>query len=69
MNEPDDYKEPEWLLPFDYMGVGDSFFVPTLRPANMIYVIQTRAREAEIRVKAFTSSKDGHMGVRVWRTR
>jgi hypothetical protein len=62
-------KEPEWLFPFEFMQIGDSFFVPTLNPAEMIYVIDTRAKAAKIKVKAYTSSKDGHLGVRVWRTR
>lgn len=61
------YDEPEWLLPFDYMKVGDSFFVPTLKPAQLLYVIDTRAKAAGIKVRIFTSSKDGCLGLRVWR--
>lgn len=61
--------EPEWLLPFEAMRVGDSFFIPTLKPAELIYIIDTRAKVAGVRVKSFTSTKDGHIGVRVWRTR
>lgn len=68
MNLPD-YAEPEWLLPFEYMKVGDSFFIPTLQPAQMLYVIDTRAKTAGVRVRCFPSSKDGCMGVRVWRTK
>jgi hypothetical protein len=59
--------EPVWLLPFTYMGVGQSFFIPTLRPSNMIYVIDTRAKEDGIRIKAYVTMKDGFLGVRVWR--
>ncbi len=62
-------KEPEWLFPFEFMKVGDSFFVPTLKPAEMHYVIDSRSKAAGIRVKSYTSSKDGHLGVRVWRVR
>lgn len=61
--------EPEWWLPFDAMNVGDSFFVPTLKPAEMIYIVDTRAKVAKVRVKAYASSKDGLLGVRVWRVR
>lgn len=61
--------EPEWLLPFDAMSVGDSFFIPTLQPAQMIYVIDTRAKVAGVKVKTFATAKDGLLGVRVWRVR
>jgi hypothetical protein len=61
--------EPEWLLPFETMKVGDSFFIPTLKPAELIYIVDTRAKVAGVRVKSFTTTKDGHIGVRVWRTR
>lgn len=61
--------EPEWLLPFESMKVGDSFFIPTLKPAELIYIVDTRAKVAGVRVKSFTTTKDGHIGVRVWRTR
>ena len=60
-------QEPEWIFPFDGMDIGDSFFVPTVRPAEMIYKIDTCAKLAKVRVKIYASSKDGHLGVRVWR--
>jgi len=59
--------EPVWIFPFEGMDVGDSFFVPTLQTANMIYVIDCRAKAAKIRIKAFATIKDGCLGVRVWR--
>jgi hypothetical protein len=59
--------EPEWIFPFDGMNVGDSFFIPTLRPAEMIFVVDNRAKAARVKVKAFPSSKDGRLGIRVWR--
>lgn len=61
--------EPEWILPFEGMNVGDSFFIPTLKPSELIYVIDTRAKVAGVKVKAYASSKDGCLGVRVWRVR
>jgi ethanolamine utilization microcompartment shell protein EutL len=61
--------EPVWLFPFEGMAVGESFFIPTLQPAQMIYVVDTRAKAAKVRVKALTSQKDGCLGVRVWRIR
>jgi hypothetical protein len=60
-------QEPEWVFPLDSMEVGDSFFVPTVKPAEMLYKIDTCAKVAKVRVKAFASSKEGHLGVRVWR--
>ena len=64
-----EFEEPEWLFPFDVMKVGDSFFIPTLEPAQLIYVIDTRAKAAKVKVRAYATTKDGHLGVRVWRTR
>ena len=60
-------EEPEWAFPFEFMKPGDSFFVPTLKPAEMIYTVDTRAKAAKVKVKAYTSLKDGNLGVRVWR--
>lgn len=59
--------EPEWIFPFDSMDVGDSFFIPTLRPAELIFVVENRAKVAGLKVKAYPSSKDDTLGVRVWR--
>ena len=61
--------EPEYLLPFEQMRVGDSFFLPTLKPAEMTYVVDTRAKVAKIKVKSYPATKDGYMGIRVWRVR
>jgi len=62
-------QEPEWVFPFEAMAVGDSFFVPTLRPSPIIYAIENGAKRAEVRIKAFVTSKDRHLGVRAWRIR
>jgi len=59
--------DPIWLFPFEGMSVGDSFFVPSVKPSHLIYIIDTRAKAADIRIKAYTSVKDGCLGVRVWR--
>jgi len=60
-------EEPEWIFPYDYMPVGESFFIPTLRPAQMIYAADNAAKKSRIRVKIYTTEKEGHLGVRVWR--
>lgn len=65
---PPQILEPEWLFPFEGMAVGDSFFIPTLRPAELIYSIDCGSKRAGIRVKAYSAHKDGQLGVRVWRT-
>jgi len=67
--DPRQLIEPEYLLPFEQMRVGDSFFLPTLRPAEMVYVMDTRAKVAGVRVKSYPATKDGLIGIRVWRTR
>ena len=62
-----DIEEVEWLFPFDYMSRGESFFIPTVRPAMMLYVIDTAAKKAGVRVKCHTTVHEGCLGVRVWR--
>jgi hypothetical protein len=59
--------EPEWIFPFENMEVGDSFFVPTLKPSPMIYAIEMGAKRCQVRVKAFVTVKDECLGVRAWR--
>lgn len=60
-------QEPEWLLPFDHMDVGDSFFIPTLTPEQMLYTIDTRAKQSKVKVSVYKTTSDGLLGVRVWR--
>ena len=61
--------EPEWVFPFESMEVGDSFFIPTLRFAEMIYAIDCGSKRAGVKVKSYVTTKDGHIGVRTWRVR
>jgi hypothetical protein len=51
------------------MEVGDSFFVPTLKTSSILYAIECGAKRAEIKVKAFVTTKEGHLGVRAWRVK
>ena len=60
-------EEPEFLFPFECVASGDSFFIPTLKPASMVYTVNKQANLAEIRIRAFATTKDGLLGVRVWR--
>lgn len=59
--------EPVWLFPFDSLSGGDSFFIPTLQPNDMVSVILSRARAAGVRVKALPTAHRDVLGVRVWR--
>ena len=61
--------EPEWIFPFEVMEVGESFFIPTLRFAEMIYAIDSGSKRAGIKVKSYITAKDKHIGVRTWRVR
>ena len=65
--EAPEWKEPEWLFPFASMSVGDSFFIPTMRPAHMIHIITDAARKSLVRVEAFPRHENGVLGVRTWR--
>jgi len=49
------------------MDVGDSFFIPTMKSAEIIYSATEAAKAYGIRTKAYTMMKDGIMGVRIWR--
>ena len=59
------HSEPEWLFPLDGMEVGDSFFIPTLKSAEIIYSATESAKKHNLRVKAYSAIKDGIMGVHV----
>jgi hypothetical protein len=59
--------EPEWLFPYEYMLVGESFFIPTMRPAYMGYIIDTTSKKVGIKMKTFTCTENGVLGVRSWR--
>lgn len=61
------HNEPEWVFPFEGMEIGDSFFVPTLKPSPLIYAIECGAKRAKVKVKTFVTMKDGCLGVRAWR--
>jgi len=49
------------------MSIGDSFFIPTMQPAYMSYVIDTSAKKLGLRIKAFTRTEEEVLGVRAWR--
>lgn len=67
VGDPQKIEEPEWILPFQFMRVGESFFIPTLRPAQMMYIVDSCAKNAGVRVRIFTTSSEGYLGIRVWR--
>lgn len=60
-------QEPEWIFPFEGMEIGDSFFIPTVKLAETIYIVDTRAKVAKVKVRAYAAIKEGCIGVRVWR--
>jgi hypothetical protein len=65
--EPAPVDEPEWLFPFDFMDVGDSFFIPTMRPSHLLYTIDLAAKKKGFKVKAYVRKEDNVLGVRTWR--
>jgi hypothetical protein len=68
MLNPTQLIEPEWVLPFEGMAIGESFFSPTLRPAELIYSIDCGAKRVGMRVKSYVTHQEGYLGVRCWRT-
>ena len=70
MDNPDkivEFKEPEWVFPYQGMDIGDSFFMPTVRPSFGHYIIDLTSKKVGIRVKTYTMNCDGVLGVRAWR--
>ena len=61
------HDEPEWIFPFEAMEVGQSFFVPTLKPSPMLYALESGAKRTGVKIRAFITMKDGCLGVRAWR--
>ena len=61
------HDDPEWVFPFEFMDVGDSFFIPTLKSSNLIYSIKKGAKKAKVKVKTYSVVEDDFMGVRTWR--
>ena len=60
-------EEPEWILPYEFMEVGESCFIPTVYIANTHHVIDETSKRAGVRVKCYTVVEDGVLGVRCWR--
>ena len=65
--EPAPEDKPEWVFPYEFMNVGDSFFVPTMRPSHMVYIIDVTSKKVKVKMKAYPSRKDNVLGVRAWR--
>jgi hypothetical protein len=66
-NKITEFREPEWVFPYQGMEIGDSFFMPTVRPAYAHYIIDLTSKKVGIRVKTYTMVDDGVLGVRAWR--
>ena len=61
------HNEPEWLFPFEMMEIGDSFFIPTVKPSPLIYTLETGAKKARATIKTVNVVDGDYMGVRTWR--
>jgi hypothetical protein len=48
------------------MRIGESFFIPTLNTAEMLYAVERGAKRAKVKVRAYITTKENHLGVRVW---
>jgi hypothetical protein len=51
------------------MEVGESFFMPTVRPAYAHYVIDKTSKKVGVVMKTYTMTEDGVLGVRSWRVK
>ena len=49
------------------MERGESFFIPTLKTAEMAYSVQEGAKRAKVKVKVMVTMKNEPLGIRVWR--
>lgn len=61
------HDEPEWIFPYQDMHVGDSFFIPTMKPSEMISAMHGGAKRLKIKVRTYITLKNNHIGVRCWR--
>jgi hypothetical protein len=61
------FEEPEWIFPYQGMKIGDSFFMPTIRPAYAHYIIDITSKRVDLKMKTYTMIEDGVLGVRAWR--
>ena len=61
------HNEPEWILPYQAMEVGDSFFMPTMKISYAHYMVDCTSKSMGVRVKCFTTIEDGVLVERVWR--
>jgi len=59
--------EPVWLFPFEFLAEGDSFFIPTLNQEEMVSIVLDRAKAVNIKVRAYATTHDKIIGIRVWR--
>jgi hypothetical protein len=59
--------EPVWLFPFEYLSEGDSFFIPTLNQDEMVSIVMDRAKAAGVKIRAYPTTHDKIIGIRVWR--
>lgn len=61
--------EPNWILPIEYLEVGESFFIPTVRHSELVYSIDCASKRVGIKTKSYIVAKDGILGIRTWRIR
>jgi hypothetical protein len=63
------FDEPEWVFPYEFMEVGESFFMPTIRPAYAHYIIDKTSKKVDVVMKTYTVTEDEVLGVRSWRVK
>jgi hypothetical protein len=51
------------------MEIGDSFFMPTMRPAYAHYIIDKTSKKYGVVMKTYTVKEENVLGVRSWRVR
>jgi hypothetical protein len=63
------FDEPEWVFPYEFMEVGESFFMPTIRPAYAHYIIDKTSKKVGVVMKTYTVTEDEVLGVRSGRVK
>ena len=61
--------EPNWILPIEFLEVGESFFIPTVKPSGLVYAVDCASKRVGIKTKSYIVEKEGILGVRTWRIR
>lgn len=57
----------EMDVPFEYLDVKDSIFIPTLKSTELRLLLRRVAKDIEFTIEMHNAIEDGYLGLMVWR--